>query len=314
MRTKAEVRSYLESVIGQSVDANCGDYQGQCVSLIKGLFNFLGVPNPYIPRGNAKDAANTYVNQGIATNGDGWLRICVNKNMGLIGGVYYGHIWVDLQNEVNYEQNGKTALRVTKNTRPITQAQQIVNLDKWIKADSGGGSSMAETYKSTDDTSRQLGWHILGRNGYDGKPNALQSQQGDLVSKNTSVQWISQLFLSEEAREWRDSRVPKIYAELDALRSTNANLNTQVTQLSKAVAEANTKLTQANAQIVGLTQTVNEKQAEIDTLVDEVEALKKENVELKAQIATCGDGEDTEWLNKIGEALRWLITRLGVKK
>jgi hypothetical protein len=168
----------------------------------------------------------------------------------------------------------------------------------------------------SDDVSRQIGWHFMGRNGYEGKPNALQSAQGDIMGKELSNAQISAFFLSPEAREWRDSRVPKIYAELDALRSTNANLNTQVTQLSKAVADANTKLTQANTQIIGLTQTVNEKQAEIDTLVDEVEALTKENTELKAIIASggAGSGEDTEWLNKIGEALRWLITRLGVKK
>lgn len=140
-RTKAEVRAFLDSLVGQSVNDKCGEYKGQCVSEIKAILEFLGVPNPYAARGNAKDVGNTLVNQGIAVNGDGWLRVCINPTMGLIGGVYYGHIWLDLRDEANYEQNGKTALRVTKNTRPISQAQQIVNLDKWI-TDSGGGSDM----------------------------------------------------------------------------------------------------------------------------------------------------------------------------
>ena len=131
-RTKAEVRDYLERAIGQSIDANCGEYRGQCVSLIKGLMNFLGVPNPYAARGNAKDCGDTLLRQGIATNGSGWLNVVVNRDMGLIDGVRYGHIWVDLANEANYEQNGRQALRTTKNTRPITQGQQIINLDKYI--------------------------------------------------------------------------------------------------------------------------------------------------------------------------------------
>ena len=167
----------------------------------------------------------------------------------------------------------------------------------------------------SDDVSRQIGWHFMGRNGYEGKPNALQSAQGDIMGKELTNAQMSTFFLSAEAREWRDSRVPKIYAELDALRSTNANLNTQVTQLTKAVTDANTKLTQQNAEILALTQTVNEKSAEIATLQDANAALVKENTELKAIIASGGAGnEDTEWLNKIGEFLVWFTTRIGIKK
>lgn len=175
------------------------------------------------------------------------------------------------------------------------------------------GGSMAEIIN--DDVARQIGWHYLGRNGFDGKPNALQAPQGDLQGKPLTNAQLSQFFLSAEARDWRDSRIHKVYAERDALKSANVNLNTQVTQLSKAVADTNTKLTQANSQIIGLTTTVNEKQAEIDVLADKNAELTKENAELKAIIATGGaSNEDTEWLNKLGEALRWVISRLGVKK
>lgn len=275
--------------------------------------NFLGVPNPYAARGNAKDAANTYVSQGIATNSDGWLRVCVNKNMGLIGGVYYGHIWIDLQGESNYEQNGRTALRVTKNTRPITQAQQIVNLDKWIKADLGGGSTMAETIN--DDVSRQIGWHYMGRNGFDGKPNALQSKQADIFGQPLTNAKLSEFFLSADARGWRDSRIHIVYAERDALRTTNGNLNIQINQLTKAVADKQKVVDTQAAQITTLTNTVNAKQAKIDTQSDQIAQLTKENAELKAIIASggAGSGEDTEWLNKLGLALQWIIKRLGLK-
>lgn len=130
-RTKQEVRNFLDSLVGQKVNAKAGIYNGQCVSLIKALFEFLGVADPYGARGNAKDAGDTYLRQGIARNSDGWLRVVINRDMG--GG--YGHIWVDLADEANYEQNGAKALYTTKNTRPYSQRQQVVNLDQWLAPD-----------------------------------------------------------------------------------------------------------------------------------------------------------------------------------
>ena len=134
-RTKAEVRMWLDSQVGQRVNSQAGTYNGQCVSLIKALLEFLGAPAPYKARGNAKDVGNTLLREGIATDGDGWLRVVVNPDMGVINGVRYGHTWVDLRNETNYEQNGARALCTTKGTRPYSQRRQVVNLDKYIKAD-----------------------------------------------------------------------------------------------------------------------------------------------------------------------------------
>lgn len=132
-RTKQEIIRFLDSQVGHKVNAKCGIYNGQCVSLIKALLEFLGAPDPYSARGNAKDVGDTLLRQNIAEKGRGWLTVCVNRTMGYIGGVYYGHIWIDLQNTANYEQNGNRALLTTKNTRPISQATQLVNLDKYIK-------------------------------------------------------------------------------------------------------------------------------------------------------------------------------------
>lgn len=132
-RTKNEIRAFLDSQVGNKVNVKCGIYNGQCVSLIKALLEFLGVPDPYAARGNAKDVGDTLVRQNIAENGKGWLTVVVNKSMGNINGVTYGHIWIDLTGEANYEQNGARALHTTKNTRPISQGQQFVNLDKWLK-------------------------------------------------------------------------------------------------------------------------------------------------------------------------------------
>lgn len=134
-RTKQEVRNFLNGLVGDRVNAKAGVYSGQCVSLTKALLEFLGVNDPYAARGDAKDAGDAYIRQGIGTAGRGWLTVCVNRDMGLINGVRYGHIWVDLKDEANYEQNGAQALYTTKNTRPVSQAQQFVNLDKWIEED-----------------------------------------------------------------------------------------------------------------------------------------------------------------------------------
>ena len=140
-RTKAEVRAFLDSKVGSIVPhPGYPDLNGQCVTLTKALMEFLGVPNPYKARGNARDAGDTMLREGIADPGKGWLTIVVNRDMGLIQGVRYGHIWVDLQGEANYESNGARALYTTKNTRPISQGQQFINLDKWI----GDGKRMIE--------------------------------------------------------------------------------------------------------------------------------------------------------------------------
>ena len=134
-RTKQEIRNFLNSQVGQKVNAKAGVYNGQCVSLIKAPLEFLGVSNPYGARGNAKDVGDTLLRERVAKSGKGWLTIVVNRDMGVIGGVRYGHIWIDLSNEANFEQNGNRALLTTKNTRPISQGQQFVNLDHLVAAD-----------------------------------------------------------------------------------------------------------------------------------------------------------------------------------
>lgn len=162
-RTKQEVRDFLNSQVGQSVNSKAGSLRGQCVTLNKALLEFLGVPNPYAARGNAKDVGNSYVKQGIAKPGGGWMQVCVNPNMGVIGGVRYGHTWIDLSGEANFEQNGAKALRTTKNTRPFNQALQVVNLDQWLREDS----------KSSD---------TLGPNGVLGMNQSIVSRNGRYVA------------------------------------------------------------------------------------------------------------------------------------
>jgi hypothetical protein len=230
-RTKQEVRVFLDSLVGQSVNAQSGVYKGQCVSLIKALMEFLGVPDPYRGRGNAKDAGDTYIREGIGTNGKGWLTICVNRDMGVIGGVNYGHIWIDLIGETNYEQNGAQALRTTKGTRPISQAQQFVNFDKWItneapKPPAQGGSEMNDkgmspnfikrTYYMVNDqvaTQAEVDFHMAKSN-----PESFINGFGD------NPLWKVRTAERDQARKERDN----LQAANNALQEQNKKLQEQI--------------------------------------------------------------------------------------
>lgn len=232
-KSKQEVRQFLETLIGLSVNAKSGIYQGQCVSLIKALLEFLGAPDPYKARGNAKDYGDALIREGIGKPGQGFLTVCVNRDMGVIEGVRYGHIWLDLLNESNFEQNGNRALRTTKNTRPIQQAQQFVNLDQWLS----DGGNMA---KVNQTAWRQLAHGILGRNGLSGRTNALDgsSDKSDYVGRELDKDLINELFISDEAKKWRDSdeygsakNIQKRLNERDAFEKENAALKARIKEL-----------------------------------------------------------------------------------
>jgi len=173
MKTKKQVIAFLDSTVGKKVNTKSGKYNGQCVSLTKALFEFLGVPEPYKARGNAKDAGDRYLRDGIAKKGKGWLTVAVRR----WGGGGYGHIWMDVRGVANYEQNGAKALRTTKNTRPLNQASQLINLDQWIAADVKPPSSPSgSTYTvRSGDTLSKIG-RVLGMNWQDiAKLNGLSS-------------------------------------------------------------------------------------------------------------------------------------------
>lgn len=136
-RTKQEIRNFINSKNGQQIVCpNNRSLDGQCVTFIKALLEFLGAPSPWKARGHAKDYGNSLVREGIALNHDGWLRICVNPSMGK----GYGHIWIDLKDETNAESNGAKALAVTIGTRPINQAQQIITLDNYVLPNSSNST------------------------------------------------------------------------------------------------------------------------------------------------------------------------------
>lgn len=141
-KTIEEVKTFLDSVIGQTlVDPYDPANNGQCVTLIKHLLEFLGAPNPYAARGNATDFDNSLLTEGIAKNGSGVLNICVDHNSPIVN-PNYGHIWVSIGSDI-WQSNNRKNLIVTKNDL-IAQLQQVVNLDQWIVPDQGNQNTKKE--------------------------------------------------------------------------------------------------------------------------------------------------------------------------
>jgi hypothetical protein len=190
-RTKAEIRQWLDNQVGSSLAKPNGEYRGECVSFIQQLLAFLGASSGNDAMGNAKDFDNALLSKGIANNGPGWLNIAVNPFMG--GG--YGHIWVDVSNEFNIEQNGAVGRTVTKNTRPISYARQLVNLDKWIAPDNTNN----QTGESTMETLKSMYWRLLGR---EADAGGLQHHSANVSSKGWEFVYNDLKNSTEGQNDW----------------------------------------------------------------------------------------------------------------
>lgn len=277
MRTRAEVRAFLDSQVGKIPQhpAPYQDLSGQCVTGVKVLLDFLGVPNPYAARGNAKDAGDTLLRQGLAKPGPGWLTIVVNRTMGNIGGVTYGHIWIDLQGEANYESNGARALYMTKNTRPYNQGQQYINLDQWIGEDEvkiGSGDNWYWRFNRfhhqlvrNADLPRSVFNQIVGLDAW----KVLESWS-DHPEANQLIKWQE---IGERAD--KDKWDQQIYGLQDALNIANANLLKAQQQLGESVSKE--ELAKAN-------QAVADAQAAAKQAREELDAKLKKDTETDTQV------------------------------
>jgi uncharacterized coiled-coil protein SlyX len=94
--------------------------------------------------------------------------------------------------------------------------------------------------------------------------------------------------------------------EADATRTRLANAEKTVATLNSQVSSLNTKVSQLTTQVTTLTN-------QVKALTTTIATKDKEIADLKAQVATGGSNEDSINLNKLGEALRWVISRLGLK-
>lgn len=142
MKTKQEVIQFLESKVGTKVKCiGNASLDGMCVTLIKSLMEFLGVPDPYKARGHAKTCISAYISEGIAKQGMGFLSVFSNKDMG--GG--YGHIWLSIDGTF-YESNGVKALTVTKGK--TYSYDMVCNFDSYLSPEMSKELAECELHKS----------------------------------------------------------------------------------------------------------------------------------------------------------------------
>jgi len=145
MRTKKEIIDFLESKVGTKVVCvGNTKLSGECVTLIKSLMEFLGVPDPYKARGNANTCVTTYINEGIAKPGLGFISVFSNKTMA--GGV--GHVWCNAGDGdgVFYESNGVKPLIVTKGK--TYSYDTVANFDAYIAPNTNPDLVECELHKN----------------------------------------------------------------------------------------------------------------------------------------------------------------------
>lgn len=170
MKTKQEIVSFLESKVGTKVICvGNPSLDGQCVTLIKSLMEFLGVPDPYKARGHAKTCVSAYLAEGIAKTGLGFLSVFSNKDMAS----GYGHIWCNAGegDGIYYESNGAKPLLVTKGKHYTHDA--VCNFDSYIQQ--GGDMSeiddlkkrVADLEKEVSEKNTQIGNYVKQVEGLD---------------------------------------------------------------------------------------------------------------------------------------------------
>ncbi len=192
---------------------------------------------------------------------------------------------------------------------------------KYVSFSQNWGGAYAHMVEHTDNYKYVLGWltpkqstntggdmPIPDHDNYFGRYNKLMMQvRGREMSRDEfrkNIVGVSDLTAVERISDNPESDRATDYQQW-AL-ANRASIEKQINDLTARV-------NQLSGEVKGLAQTVNEKQAEISSLQDKAADLEKENKELKAQLATCGNSEDTELLNSFGQLLRKLIERLGLK-
>lgn len=163
MRTKQEVINFLESKVGTKVVCvGNSSLDGQCVTLIKSLMEFIGVPNPYKARGHAKTCISSYLSESIAKPGLGFLSVFSNKDMG----AGYGHIWCNSGDGdgTYYESNGQKPLIVTKGKTYSYDA--VCNFDQYINNTESNPMMQIEEAKFTELVTKATKYDEFVKAGY----------------------------------------------------------------------------------------------------------------------------------------------------
>lgn len=264
MRTKQEIIDFLESKVGTKVKCvGNSSLDGQCVTLIKSLMEFLGVPDPYKARGNAKDCIAKYLSEGIAKPGMGFISVFSNKDMAK--GV--GHIWCNAGEGTGtfYESNGVKSLIVTKG-KTYTY-DNVCNFDSYIKEDTTSDNidqlkkDLAEQQQQVRNYVEQVAGLTKDIKAWETKYNECNQQRIEALSSSDGFRsQLNTLVAQLASKLGTRQEVPEILASVDTcLTFEDAN-----TELNKKLLKEESDHQQA----------ISTLEAKIKTLESNLETLK----------------------------------------
>jgi hypothetical protein len=120
---------------------------------------------------------------------------------------------------------------------------------------------------------QELAHGILGRNGLSGRSNALDgsSDNSDYIGRELDLDLINELFISDEAKKWRDSN------DYGSVPDINKRL--------VSVSTVQQQLTDAQTKNVGLTQNLSDQNAQLDVAHKQIAELQNELGQKPAPIA-----------------------------
>lgn len=272
MKTKQEVINFLESKVGTKVKCvGNPSLDGQCVSLIKSLMDFLGVKDPYKARGHAKTCISAYLNEGIAKPGMGFLSVFSNKNMG----DGYGHIWCNAGDGTGtyYESNGQKALTVTKGK--TYSYDSVCNFDEYIQITTG---TMTEEEINQMRLDRDKNW-----NSYQAELENVKKLKIEIESLNRTITEIK-LNQDKDVISLKKTHSDFVENLITILNGSNPLGLSSEELVVKLVQEAISKETSLQAEIKALQKTTDQEKADLikenKDLKEELERLDKEFAEM----------------------------------
>jgi hypothetical protein len=247
MATKTEAVNWLNSQVGKYVDFD-GAWGSQCTDLFNFYYQQLVGRSPYadgygVP--GAKDLWNVATSR-FTKIPDSPTLVPQPGDILIYGNTWgggYGHVEMVVGVDANgcsivgANLSGNSSVGVQKTYRSWGGMRGLTGVMRFNfnTAPAVTGEVM------NDDTARQIGYHFLGRNGFDGKGNALASAQADLQGQPLTNAKMTEIFLSAESRAWRDAKLPQVFTERDALRNENASLKANLTAVQTALANEQAK-------------------------------------------------------------------------
>jgi hypothetical protein len=247
MATQTEAVNWLNAQVGKVLDFD-GSYGSQCVDAFNFYYQFLVGRSPYADGygvAGAKDLWNVATSRFTKIPDSPTLVPQVGDILiyGSTWGGSFGHVEMVVGVSptgctiVGSNLTGNQNIGVQRTFRTwggMRGLTGVLRYNGFNSAPSAGGEVMNE------DTGRQIEYYYLGRNGRDGRKDGL-GQPSQLTGQPLTNAKLNELFLSQEARNWRDGAFPTLFTERDALRNENASLKANLTAVQTALANEQAK-------------------------------------------------------------------------